>query len=393
MIDNIKKILVVDDSALMRRVLCDIINSDKRFQVTAKAADGVEAFDLLTREHFDGVVLDVNMPRMNGLELLRELNKFKIPARVLIASTESTEGAAVTLEALELGALDFVEKPGTSFGCRSEEFTDSFLATLYAVCCGRLVKYENKAGSAARPQQNPARKPTALGRGAASGLPDGAKPAGNSRLSTAGSSPRTKVPTAKSGSRIVAIASSTGGPKALQEVIPLLPRELDAPVLLVQHMPKGFTNSLALRLNDLSRIQVKEAQEGEILQKGVVYVAMGGKHMNITETAAGTCVVSYSDEPPREGVKPSANYMYESLMDTDYAEVVCVVLTGMGSDGTAGIRSLKKKKALYVITQDPDSCVVYGMPKSVVNAGLSDQETPLGEIAQRITERIGVRMN
>lgn len=393
MMEETKKILVVDDSALMRRVLCDIINSDKRFQVTAKAADGVEAFDLLTRARFDGVVLDVNMPRMNGLELLRELNKFKIPARVLIASTESTEGAAVTLEALELGALDFVEKPGTSFGCRSEEFTESFLETLYAVCCGRLVKYEKKTGSATKTKPASDRRQGTFGKPAFSQSGAGVKETGGSEAFFGGNPARAGLAASRGGSRIVAIASSTGGPKALQEVIPLLPRELNAPVLLVQHMPKGFTNSLALRLNDLSRIQVKEAQEGEILQKGVVYVAMGGKHMNITEKAPGTYTVKYSDEPPREGVKPSANYMYESLMESDFTEIVCVVLTGMGADGTAGIRSLKKKKALYVITQNQDSCVVYGMPKSVVNAGLSDQETPLGEIAQRITERIGVRTN
>lgn len=390
--DDAKKILVVDDSALMRRVLCDIINSDKRFQVTAKAADGLEAFDLLTREQFDAVVLDVNMPRMNGLELLRELNKFKIPVRVLIASTESSEGAAVTLEALELGALDFIEKPGTSFGCRGEEFTNSFLETLYAVCSSRLVKYENKPGPAVRPQRPADRKQNASGGRVLSGMPGGTRAAADSRNLSGENMSRMRPSAPRGGSRIVAIASSTGGPKALQEVIPLLPRELDAPVLLVQHMPKGFTNSLAMRLNDLSQIQVKEAQEGEILQKGVAYVAMGGKHLNIQPKAAGTYVVHYSDEPPREGVKPSANYMYESLMDSDFSEIVCVVLTGMGADGTAGIRSLKKKKELYVITQDPDSCVVYGMPKSVVNAGLSDQETPLGEIARRVTERVGVRI-
>ncbi len=190
--------------------------------------------------------------------------------------------------------------------------------------------------------------------------------------------------------KIVAIASSTGGPKALHEVISKLPAELDAPVLVVQHMPKGFTASLAERLNNVSAMQVKEAVEGDVLKKGHVYIARGGEHMRIARLPGNRCVVKYSDEPPREGVKPCANYMYEDLVDCPYTHAVCVVMTGMGADGTEGIRNLKRKKNVHVISQSEDSCTVYGMPKCVADAGLSDSVVPLGQIAQEVVLRVGL---
>lgn len=356
-----KKILIVDDSALMRRVLCDIIDSDKRFQVTGRATNGLEAFDLLSRNQYDAVVLDVNMPKMNGLQLLEELRKFKIPARVMMASTDTREGAKTTLDALELGALDFIHKPDSAVDCRVDTFKNELLRILDVVVNSKLPVYES------REKLRESRQTT-------SRMVDIAR-------KFSGRTPGTKI---------VAIASSTGGPKALQSVIPRLPAELDAPVLLVQHMPKGFTASLAERLNDLSAIGVKEAQEGDELKNGMVYVAMGGKHMNVKNTA-GRYTIHYSDEPNREGVKPCANYMYESLADSRYDKIVCVVMTGMGADGTAGIKNLKEEKKVHVISQDQETCTVYGMPKSIVNAGLSDQVVPLEQIAQEIILNVGVK--
>ena len=357
---NKKKILVVDDSPLMRRVLSDIINSDKRFQVVAKASNGMEAFDLLSRESYDGVVLDLNMPKMSGLELLAELRKFRIAARVMIASTDSAEGASVTMDALELGALDFIQKPGSSLDCRGEDFTESFLGILHAVTCGKLPTYDKPP----IPYSAPVKR-----------------------------EPVRSVPTRSTGVRgikkLVAIASSTGGPRALQSIIPLLTNDLDAPIVMVQHMPKGFTASFADRLNEISNLRVREAADGEELEKGVVYVAMSGRHLNVESNSKGNYVIRYTDELPREGVRPSANYMFESLANAGKIDVTCVVLTGMGSDGTEGIRNLKGKKEVYVITQDCESCVVYGMPKSVVSAGLSDVTLPLETIAKAIEERVG----
>lgn len=357
-----KKILVVDDSALMRRVLCDIIDSDERFEVADRAKDGVEALELLRKNSYDAVVLDVNMPRMNGLQLLYELRKAKISVRIMMASTDTMDGAKTTLDALELGAMDFVHKPDNAASCRVGDFQEVFLKTLTGVVESRLPDQESKT-----PRQEvrtTTRKIVEIARKHGAGI---------------------------GGRKIVAIASSTGGPKSLQSVIPRLPAELHAPVLVVQHMPKGFTASLAERLDCLGEIRVKEAQEGEELQNGLVYLSMGGNHMNARPGAGGRTVIHYSDEPSREGVKPCANYMYESLMECGYDEIICVVMTGMGADGTEGIRNLKSKKKVHVIAQDQETSVVYGMPKSVAKAGLADQVVPLEQIAQEIILNVGVK--
>lgn len=357
----VKKILVVDDSALMRRVICDIIDSDQRFQVVDKATNGVEALDLLSRKAYDAVVLDVNMPRMNGLQLLEELRKFKISARVMMASTDTREGAKTTLDALELGALDFIHKPDNAVDCRVAAFKENLLRTLDVVANSKPPVFESRE-----------------------------------RLQEVRATTYKMVDIVRkhsiqvSGKKIVAIASSTGGPKALQSVIPRLPKELNAPVLVVQHMPKGFTASLAERLNSISELTVKEAAEGDVLKNGTVYLAMGGSHMNVKTSSAGRYTIHYSDEPNREGVKPCANFMYESLMDSRFDEIVCVVMTGMGADGTVGIKNLKTKKKVHVIAQNQNTCTVYGMPKSIVTAGISDQVVPLDQIAQEIILNVGV---
>ncbi len=357
-----KKILVVDDSALMRRVMCDIINSDERFEVADRARDGLEALELLRQKTYDAVVLDVNMPRMNGLQLLNELRRSRISARIMMASTDTREGAQTTLDALELGALDFVHKPDNAVDCRGADFKKVFLQTLAVVADSRMPVFES--GQQKQQAREITRKVVEIARKHTSGL---------------------------AGRKIVAVASSTGGPKSLQSVIPRLPAALNAPVLVVQHMPKGFTASMAERLDSLSEMRVKEAQEGEELQEGTVYISMGGSHMNAKCTPAGKAVIHYTDEPSREGVKPCANYMYESLMNCGYDEAVCVVMTGMGADGTEGIRNLKTKKKVHVIAQDQETSIVYGMPRSVAKAGLADQIVPLEQIAQEIILNVGVK--
>ena len=198
-----------------------------------------------------------------------------------------------------------------------------------------------------------------------------------------------KTDVMSAGKKIIAIASSTGGPKALQEVIPLLPKDLKAPVLIVQHMPAGFTAALAERLDNLSAVKVREAREGDVLEEGQVYLAKGGSHMKVVRQA-GRHVIHYTDEPLREGVKPCANYMYESLADSSFDEVICVVMTGMGADGTEGIKNLQKRKQITVISQSEDTCIVYGMPRSVVQAGVSQEVVPLTKIANEIIKNVGV---
>ncbi len=354
-----KKILIIDDSALMRTVLSDIINSDSRFQVVDKAKDGIEGLELLKKKTYDAVVLDINMPRMDGITMLKELQKNKIRAKIMMASTDTKEGAKVTMDALDLGALDFVHKPDRASECRGEDFAKHFINTLAAVAESR-APVASKAFSFEEAKES--RKVVEL---------------------------VTKSASKITGNRIVAIASSTGGPRALQAVIPKLPKSLKTPVVLVQHMPEGFTASLAERLDSLSEVKVKEAAEGDVLQPGTVYISRGGKHMHVVKNA-GKSTIHYMDGPTREGVRPCANFMYESLMDSDYDEVCCVVLTGMGADGTEGIKNLKSKKKVYVIGQEESTCTVYGMPKAVATAGLVDQVVKLDNVAQEIIMHVGV---
>lgn len=357
-----KKILVVDDSALMRRVICDIINSDERFEVVDRANNGLMAFDLLSRKTYDAVVLDVNMPKMDGLQLLQELRKYKIPAKVMMASTDTKEGAQTTIDALDYGALDFIHKPNSAEECNVDLFKKRLLGILELVVNSNYPTFDTS--------QNQAEQLMAIQKAV---------------------NIVKEKPVKEGVSKIVALASSTGGPKALQSVIPRLPKELNAPVLIVQHMPKGFTASLAERLDSLSELKVKEASEGDVLEKGTVYLAKGGMHMQVKRVTGGRYAVHYTDEPAREGVKPCANYMYESLMESNYDEIVCVVMTGMGSDATVGIKNLNTKKKSYVIVQNQETSVVYGMPKSIVNEGLSDQIVPLERIAQEIILNVGVK--
>lgn len=352
-----KKILVTDDSALMRRVYYDIIESDRRFKVENFARDGLEALELLRTKTYDAVILDVNMPNMNGIQLLQALKDEGIKARVIMSSTDTMHGAKVTMDALELGAIDFIHKPERSYLCKKDDFQSDFLRKLQAVCESNYT--DNEARTIASKKDD----------GKIIELAKKHKMSGN---------------------KIIAIASSTGGPKALQSVIPRMPKNINAPILIVQHMPVGFTATFAERLNNASEVEVKEAKDGDEVLSGHVYLSMGGKHMIVIEKN-GRRYIRYSDAPTREGVKPCANYMYESLMDCSYDEVICTVMTGMGADGTEGIKNLKENKKVYVITQEQSTCAVYGMPKSAVQAGLSNQEVALEKIAQELILAAGVR--
>ena len=351
-----KNILVVDDSALMRRVIGDIINSDDSFQVVDMARDGLDAYDKLKVKKYDAMVLDINMPRMDGLELLRKLQSEKIEILTIMASTLTVEGSKETIEALELGAVDFVTKPGNIIEAKGEDFSTSLLKVLNAVLrTSKIIRTPLRQTMAPRPSGNLPVKSDVRG-----------------------------------GNKLIALACSTGGPKSLQSVIPMLPENMDAPMVLVQHMPAGFTKSMAERLNELSKVSVKEAEEGDILQKGWVYVAPGGKHMKIVKNGA-VHKVHLDDSPPVTGLKPCADIMYKSLKDSSFDEVICVVLTGMGADGTEGILELKKGKKIFTISQDEASCVVYGMPRAIAEAGVVNKVVSLQDVATTIITNVGVQ--
>lgn len=355
-----KNILVVDDSALMRRVECDIINSDSNFQAIDVCRDGIEAYEKLKTTSYDGVILDVNMPRMDGLQLLEKLQADNIKATIIMVSTLTTKDAEITMLAMERGAIDFVPKPSNIIEAKGEEFKKNLLSVLSAVL--RTKSYVSSKTSTSNVANLTPAKNESIRRLRATGK-----------------------------NKLVALACSTGGPKALQSVIPFLPKNLDAPMILVQHMPAGFTKSMADRLNQISEINVKEAEHGDRLQKGTVYVAPGGKHMEVEKCADGSHKISLNDMPAIGGLRPCANITYDSLTKSGFDEIVCVVLTGMGADGTNGILSLGKKKPIHVISQNAESCVVYGMPKAIAEAGVVDEVVTLTDVAKTITKNVGVK--
>ena len=376
-----KKLLIIDDSALMRRVISDIIKSDIRYEVADIASNGLEGFDLIVANpnKYDVILLDINMPKMNGLELLEQLQKRRIRQTIVVVSTVAKKDAKETIKALELGAFDFVTKPENFIETKSDSFKEKLLSIIEVASSSSnrtktYITYKERPRDTTKSTEQTARI-SSLQR------------------------PRTAPGAFKAESyrgvksnqnKIVALATSTGGPKSLQDVIPYLPANLDAAVVLVQHMPKGFTASLASRLNDLSKVKVKEAAHGDVIEKGCVYIAPGGSQMRIAKSGSLHKIV-ITDEPARGGLKPCADIMYESLTESGFDDITCVVLTGMGADGTSGIKQLKKSKNVYVISQNEETCVVYGMPKNVAEAGLSNEVRALGEIAGSITKNVGVR--
>lgn len=383
-----KKILVVDDSALMRRVLSDIINSDERFHVSKVAVNGQEALKLLeqSQESYDAVILDINMPVMNGLELLEELNRRKIKATVIIVSTVAKEGAKETIRALELGAFDFVTKPDSFYDIKTDDFRNKILECLtLATKLYQLSEKEILAPFTAREGRGESFSQGNLF-AATRELQKQPKP-----FPVVQPLKRTGAILRNSGKKLLVIASSTGGPKALQQVIPLLSKDLDCSVLVVQHMPEGFTLSLANRLNELSQLQVKEAEHGEVIGKGTVYIARGGSQMRLVRAGDGTYQLSVTVEAARKGLRPCADILFESLVDCGFERVTCVVLTGMGGDGTLGIKQLKESSNIYVIAQDEATCTVYGMPKVIAEAGLVNEVLPLNHIANAINKNMEVR--
>lgn len=344
-------VLVVDDSAFMRRVITDIIESDPQLKVIDSAKNGREAIEKIHGRVPDVVTLDVEMPIMDGISALKQIMLEK-PVPVVMLSSLTKEGADATVKALGLGAIDFITKPTSIFKMNTEEMKRQL--------CNRIkiaAKVNMRTQSAAGSQKQV-----------------------NLRNASSFNSLDMK--------KIVAIGTSTGGPRALQEVIPYLPQNIPASILVVQHMPPGFTKSLAERLNNISSIHVKEAEHDDVLKAGHAYVAPGDHHIKV-ERISNTYRIKLSKEPLVSGHRPSVDMMMNSLAQLELNNVVGVIMTGMGSDGATGMKNIKAYNA-YTIAQDEETCVVYGMPKSAVKLGCIDKVVPLHEIANTIINVVGV---
>lgn len=363
------RVLIVDDSAFMRKIINDLLDSEPAITVIGHARNGEQALQMIDSEKPDIITLDIEMPVLDGLKTL-EIIMNKHPLPVIMLSSLTEEGSVQTIRALELGAVDFIQKPTLSFMITSSQFKEDLITKIKASIAYQInpqVTLYEVPETQKRKIETIAMPPSEINK-------------------TRPDQRRRQYSTKK----IVAIAVSTGGPKALQSVIPKLPGNLPSPVLIVQHMPPGFTKSLADRLNQLSDIHVKEAEDSEIIKNSHVYIAPGDYHMKV-RVEGDTAYIELSKDAPVGGHRPAADQLFDSIINYPTEEAVCVVLTGMGSDGTKGIEKLRNSRPAYVIAQNEESCVVYGMPKSVSAAGLVDQTAPLGQIADIITNRIGGR--
>lgn len=342
------KVLVVDDSAFMRNALTKMIASDPEFQVVGVARDGVEAIDKVISLKPDIVTLDIEMPKMNGLEALKVIMD-KSPVPVLMVSSLTTEGAKETLEALELGAVDFIPKNLADLSVNILKIKAHLLDKLKTIARRGLIPKRRKKVTPPVMTKRSFEGPRKVG--------------------------------------LVAIGSSTGGPRALQEVLPHLPPDFPVPIIISQHMPRNFTRPFAERLNQTCKVTVKEAEDGEPLKAGTVYIAPGGRHMEITRRKAIDTRIKIVPDNGESIYKPSVDVMMISASDVFPGRVLGVILTGMGNDGLKGMTKIKHDGG-KTIAQSEETCVVYGMPKAVVEAGVADKVVPIEEIAGEIINAV-----
>ncbi len=358
------RILIADDSALVRKVICDIINADPDLQVTDTCLDGASAFEKVKTGNFDILIVEMNMSKLNAVEILAKMKEIRNRTPVVILSSTLKEDSDLAYVASGEGPVEVVMKPFRILSAEKVEFEKQLLTAVKKHTrrgCSSVNRTERTVTTEPRKESV---KPTAVRRF------EGKPLTGRKRL--------------------LAIASSTGGPQALHVMIPMLPAHIGVPAVVVQHMPKGFTASLADRINQQAKLTVKEAEDGEVLKPDFVYIAPGGRHLEIIEVSNGKYACRVFDDPPVKNLRPCADVMYRSLCKCSFDEILCVVMTGMGADGSDGIEELKKKHRIYTITQDQDSCVVYGMPKAAYTRGLSDEVEPLTGIANAITKKLGV---
>ena len=345
------RVLVVDDSAFMRKVISDMIAQDDAFEVIGTARDGLDALEKIERLQPDVVTLDVEMPRKDGLATLRELMG-KRPVPVIMLSSVTQAGTKATMEALALGAVDFIAKPSGSISLDIEDVRDELLRKL-------------KAAVGARVQATTLPPPPATRVIAGQGVPP------HQPVPSGGGRPTTTV--------LIAIGASTGGPRALEEVIRQFPGDLPAGVLVVQHMPAGFTRSMAERLDQIASVRVKEAQEGDRVSAGVVYIAPGDYHMTVSREQ----VIHLEQSPSVNYVRPSIDVTMLALPAVYSTQLVGVILTGMGKDGSAGMAKIRAAGGVTIV-QDENTSTIYSMPRAVVENGDADFVLPLDRIGDAV---------
>lgn len=362
---NRQKVLVVDDSTFMRKIISDIINNDPYLQVVDTAKSGKECLDILEKLRPDVITLDIEMPGISGLEVLEQIVKNKnIP--VVMISGHNSSGTDNKIKALEIGAIDFVTKPSGTLSLDLSILKDEIVNKVRkAADIGIRIKSQS----------------TSLPTSSSNNFPSAKNLVNSNKINL--ENMKKKDSRLK---KVVAIGTSTGGPKALQELIPRLPKDIPAGILIVQHMPKGFTKSLADRLNALSNIYVKEAKDGDEVLAGVAYLAPGDYHMQIINSYDGKYYIKLNQDPPRSGHRPSVDTMFESVSKLGL-KTVGVIMTGMGQDGVEGMLKMKEAGS-YNIAEDQSTCVVFGMPKVAIERKCVDKILPLPNIADEVIKNL-----
>lgn len=338
------RVLVVDDSALMRKLIPQILATDRSIEVVGTAMDGNFGLKKIAELKPQVVTLDLEMPGMGGLDMLKEIMRgHRLP--VIVVSSHSTEGASITLKALSMGAFDFVAKP-SDVSARMPEIAHELISKIKAAAQSRGIRVSPLSTAPLKPVEKAA--------------PD----------------------SKRRPSRIVAIGVSTGGPQALQYLLPQLPKDFPGTILVVQHMPEGFTEMFSRRLDEICSIKVKEAQSGDLLLAGRALVCPGSRHIKVKRMPLGDVVV-LSDEPRVNGHRPSVDVLFRSVAEEFGNNSVGVLMTGMGEDGAQGLGQLKAAGAM-TIAQNEESCVVYGMPKAAIERGYAVRVVALEALANTL---------
>jgi len=366
--ENPLKVLVVDDTVVYRKIVSDVLSALPGIEVVGTAFNGKTALSRIATLHPDLLTLDIEMPEMNGLETLEQMRKTAPDVGAIMLSSLTREGGELTLRALELGAFDFITKPQEgSMEDNTRAVHDAILPMLKAFARHKEIRaiLKGKFGSL------------------------GPAPTVSPRAAGPVRAPVSVVKKEKSD--IVAIGVSTGGPNALAQMMPKLPGDLGVPILIVQHMPPVFTQSLAKSLDAKCPFEVKEGADGEILLPNTAYIAPGGHHMKVAAGADGkNRVIRITGDPPENSCRPSVDYLFRSVAHHFVGRATGVIMTGMGSDGTLGLKLMKRNGA-SVIAQSEETCIVYGMPKGPIEGGIVDTIAPLDRIADEICRTVGRR--
>jgi two-component system, chemotaxis family, protein-glutamate methylesterase/glutaminase len=367
------RVLIVDDSAFMRKVLQSIISADPTLEVCGEARDGKDAVEKVEQLSPDVITMDINMPHVDGLQAT-EIIMSKQPKPIVIVSSESRDGADITLKALELGAIDFVAKPSSGIDLDMNSVREELVRKLKLAAKVRVVrtavrsKLQTEIATSA-PRTEPAPAPVAAAFGAA------AAPA-MARLAPSPMRVNGQFP-------VVVVAASTGGPQTLMNFIPRFPAGFAGAVILVQHMPGTFTSQFSRQLADIAQIKVKEAEQGEMLQPGTLYVCPGSHHLRITQTGR----ITLDDGPRISGYRPCADITMETAAQFAGPMAIGVVLTGMGNDSARGVTIIKDLGG-HVIAQDEATSVIFGMPAEAIKTGAVDQVVPIDNVFPAIEKRV-----